>query len=127
MDSPPKIAGETLIVHHIPLVHCQVSSSRQCRGSPLKRNSNLFNCPENLGLSRTTSLPERDILQREALVYSSLIQTSSSILTSSDTGDGGEKHGREGSMASDSSSFTSSNSEDQVQGLQMKTTAELEA
>ncbi len=121
MDSPPKIAGETLIVHHIPLVHCQVSSSRQCRGSQLKRNSNLFNCPENLGLSRTTSLPERDILQREALVYSSLIQTSSSILTSSNTRDGGEKHGREGSMASDSSSFTSSNSEDQVQGLQMKT------
>uniref|UniRef100_A0A672PQ19 RUN and SH3 domain containing 2 n=1 Tax=Sinocyclocheilus grahami TaxID=75366 RepID=A0A672PQ19_SINGR len=77
MDSPPKLAGETLIVHHIPLVHCQVSSSRQCCGSPLKRNSNPFSCPENLGLSRTTSLPERDILQREALVYSSLIQTSS--------------------------------------------------
>ncbi|XP_052451843.1 AP-4 complex accessory subunit RUSC2 isoform X2 [Carassius gibelio] len=129
MDSPPKIAGETLIVHHIPLVHCQVSSSRQCCGSPLKRNSNPFSCPENLGLSRTTSLPERDILQREALVYSSLIQTSSSSLSSSDTfGDGGirggQKHGRsgrEGSMASDTSSFTSSNSEDQAQGLQLKT------
>ncbi|XP_016143839.1 iporin-like [Sinocyclocheilus grahami] len=128
MDSPPKLAGETLIVHHIPLVHCQVSSSRQCCGSPLKRNSNPFSCPENLGLSRTTSLPERDILQREALVYSSLIQTSSSSLSSSDTfGDGGmrggETHGRggrEGSMASDTSSFTSSNSEDQAQGLQMK-------
>uniref|UniRef100_A0A8C2D5C9 RUN and SH3 domain containing 2 n=1 Tax=Cyprinus carpio TaxID=7962 RepID=A0A8C2D5C9_CYPCA len=85
MDSPPKLAGETLIVHHIPLVHCQVSSSRQCCGSPLKRNRNLFSCPENLGLSRTTSLPERDILQREALVYSSLIQTTSSSLSSSDT------------------------------------------
>ncbi|XP_073696664.1 AP-4 complex accessory subunit RUSC2 isoform X2 [Garra rufa] len=129
MDSPPKLSGETLIVHHIPLVHCQVSSSRQCCGSPLKRNSNPFSCPENLGLSRTTSLPERDILQREALVYSSLIQTSSSSLSSSDTfGDGGmrggEKRGRggrEGSMASDTSSFTSSNSEDQTQGLQMKT------
>ncbi|XP_059407233.1 AP-4 complex accessory subunit RUSC2-like isoform X1 [Carassius carassius] len=129
MDSPPKLTGETLIVHHIPLVHCQVSSSRQCCGSPLKRNGNPFSCPENLGLSRTTSLPERDILQREALVYSSLIQTSGSSLSSSDTfGDGGmrggEKHGRggrEGSMASDTSSFTSSNSEDQAQGLLMKT------
>uniref|UniRef100_A0A8C2IBV6 RUN and SH3 domain containing 2 n=1 Tax=Cyprinus carpio TaxID=7962 RepID=A0A8C2IBV6_CYPCA len=95
MDSPPKLARETLIVHHIPLVHCQVSSSRQCCGSPLKRNSNPFSCPENLGLSRTTSLPERDILQREALVYSSLIQTSSSSLSSSDTfGDGGIRGGR---------------------------------
>ncbi|XP_067262323.1 AP-4 complex accessory subunit RUSC2 isoform X2 [Chanodichthys erythropterus] len=128
MDSPPKLAGETLIVHHIPLVHCQVSSSRQCCGSPLKKNSNPFSCPENLGLIRTTSLPERDILQREALVYSSLIQTSSCSLSSSDTfGDGGmrgvEKRGRggrEGSMASDTSSFTSSNSEDQAQGLPMK-------
>ncbi|XP_016321347.1 iporin-like isoform X1 [Sinocyclocheilus anshuiensis] len=133
MDSPPKLAGETLIVHHIPLVHCQVSSSRQCCGSPLKRNSNPFSCPENLGLSRTTSLPERDILQREALVYSSLIQTLSSSLSSSDTFGvggirGGQKQGRggrEGSMASDTSSFTSSNSEDQAQGLQMKTREQL--
>uniref|UniRef100_A0A3Q1FSJ2 Iporin-like n=1 Tax=Acanthochromis polyacanthus TaxID=80966 RepID=A0A3Q1FSJ2_9TELE len=77
MDSPPKLSGETLIVHHIPLVHCQVSGRRQggC-GSSLKR-SNPFSPPENLGLSRTTSLPERDVLQREALLYSSLIQTSS--------------------------------------------------
>uniref|UniRef100_A0A3B4VAN7 RUN and SH3 domain containing 2 n=1 Tax=Seriola dumerili TaxID=41447 RepID=A0A3B4VAN7_SERDU len=77
MDSPPKLSGETLIVHHIPLVHCQVSGGRQggCGGS-LKR-SNPFSPPENLGLSRTTSLPERDVLQREALLYSSLIQTSS--------------------------------------------------
>uniref|UniRef100_A0AAQ6IV45 RUN and SH3 domain containing 2 n=1 Tax=Anabas testudineus TaxID=64144 RepID=A0AAQ6IV45_ANATE len=96
MDSPPKLSGETLIVHHIPLVHCQVSAGRQgsCGGS-LKR-SNPFSPPENLGLSRTTSLPERDVLQKEALLYSSLIQTSSG-----------------GSTASDDSSFTSSNSEDQ--------------
>ncbi|XP_051956342.1 AP-4 complex accessory subunit RUSC2-like isoform X2 [Xyrauchen texanus] len=129
MDSPPKLAGETLIVHHIPLVHCQVSSSRQYCGSTLKRSGNPFSCPENLGLSRTTSLPERDILQREALVYSSLIQTSSSSLSSSDT-NGGEgmrsgvkqgRGGREGGMASDTSSFTSSNSEDQAQTLPMKT------
>ncbi|XP_051552194.1 AP-4 complex accessory subunit RUSC2 isoform X2 [Myxocyprinus asiaticus] len=129
MESPPKLAGETLIVHHIPLVHCHVLGSRQCCGSPLKRSGNPFSCPENLGLSRTTSLPERDILQREALVYSSLIQTSSSSLSSSDTyGDGGmrggEKQGRgrrEGSMASNTSSFTSSTSEDQTQALPMKT------
>ncbi|TRY55623.1 hypothetical protein DNTS_008829 [Danionella cerebrum] len=129
MDSPSKLSGETLIVHHIPLVHCQVSSSKKCCGSALKRNSNPFSCPENLGLSRTTSLPERDILQREALVYSSLIQTSSSSLGSSETfGDGGMREGekkrrggRDGSMASDTSSFTSSNSEDNTQGLPMKT------
>uniref|UniRef100_W5MAM7 RUN and SH3 domain containing 2 n=1 Tax=Lepisosteus oculatus TaxID=7918 RepID=W5MAM7_LEPOC len=74
MDSPPKLSGETLIVHHIPLVHCQVPG-RQCCGS-LKR-TNPF-CQPDLGLTRTTSLPERDVLHREALVYSSLIQTSSS-------------------------------------------------
>ncbi|KAM8885587.1 AP-4 complex accessory subunit RUSC2 isoform 2-T2 [Spinachia spinachia] len=100
MDSPAKLSGETLIVHHIPLVHCQVSGGRQggC-GLSLKRGSP-FVPPENLGLSRTTSLPERDVLQREALVYSSLIQTS-----------GG---GRGGSTASEDSSFTSSNSEEQL-------------
>lgn len=113
MDSPPKLSGETLIVHHIPLVHCQVSGRRQggCGGS-LKR-SNPFSPPENLGLSRTTSLPERDVLQREALLYSSLIQTSSGSWASN----GGRERkggGRGGSMASDDSSFTSSNSEDQL-------------
>ncbi|KAL6114885.1 rusc2 [Pungitius sinensis] len=104
MDSPPKLSGETLIVHHIPLVHCQVSGGRQggC-GLSLKRGSP-FIPPENLGLSRTTSLPERDVLQREALVYSSLIQTSA----------GGGGGGRGGSTASDDSSFTSSNSEEQL-------------
>ncbi|XP_066511224.1 AP-4 complex accessory subunit RUSC2-like isoform X2 [Hoplias malabaricus] len=120
MDSPPKLTGETLIVHHIPLVHCQVSGSNRCCGSSLRRGSNPFSCPENLGLSRTTSLPERDVLQREALVYSSLIQTSSSRDAFEDEElRGGEKtHGedgggrRGGSMASDTSSFTSSNSED---------------
>ncbi|XP_030647186.1 iporin [Chanos chanos] len=108
MDSPPKLAGETLIVHHIPLVHCQVSGSRQ-RCSPLKR-SNPFSCPENLGLSRTTSLPERDVLQREALLYSSLIQTASA---KDDYEEGGGRGGKGGSTgASDTSSLTSSNSEE---------------
>ncbi|KAM4578363.1 AP-4 complex accessory subunit RUSC2 [Fundulus diaphanus] len=114
MDSPPKVSGETLIVHHIPLVHCQVSGGRQgsCGGS-LKR-TNPFSPPESLGLSRTTSLPERDVLQREALLYSSLIHTSSGSWSSH--GGGREKPGggRGGSTASDDSSFTSSNSEDQL-------------
>ncbi|KAM3610920.1 uncharacterized protein V6R79_010590 [Siganus canaliculatus] len=114
MDSPPKLSGETLIVHHIPLVHCQVSGGRQggC-GASLKR-SNPFSPPENLGLSRTTSLPERDVLQREALLYSSLIQTSSGSWTSHNGGRERKGGGRGGSTASDDSSFTSSNSEDQL-------------
>uniref|UniRef100_A0A096LT81 RUN and SH3 domain containing 2 n=1 Tax=Poecilia formosa TaxID=48698 RepID=A0A096LT81_POEFO len=98
MDSPPKVSGETLIVHHIPLMHCQVSGG--CGGS-LKR-TNPFSPPESLGLSRTTSLPERDVLQREALLYSSLIQTSSGSWSSSG-GVGREKRGgggRGGSTAS---------------------------
>ncbi|AWP07650.1 putative iporin [Scophthalmus maximus] len=125
MDSPPKLSGETLIVHHIPLVHCQVSGGRQggcggggCGGGggggSLKR-SKAFSPPENLGLSRTTSLPERDVLQREALLYSSLIQTSSGAWSSHNRArerNGGG--GRGGSTASDDSSFTSSNSEEQL-------------
>ncbi|KAM9858242.1 AP-4 complex accessory subunit RUSC2 [Aulostomus maculatus] len=114
MDSPPKLSGETLIVHHIPLVHCQVSGGRQggCGGS-LKR-SNPFSPPENLGLSRTTSLPERDVLQREAFLYSSLIQTSSSSWSSHIGGKERKGGRRGGSTASNDSSFTSSNSEDQL-------------
>ncbi|XP_029017771.1 AP-4 complex accessory subunit RUSC2 isoform X2 [Betta splendens] len=114
MDSPPKLSGETLIVHHIPLVHCQVSAGRQgsC-GASLKR-SNPFSPPENLGLSRTTSLPERDVLQREALLYSSLIQTSSGSWASHNGGRERKGGGRGGSTASDDSSFTSSNSEEQM-------------
>lgn len=93
-----------MIVHHIPLVHCQVSGG--C-GRSLKR-TNPFSPPESLGLSRTTSLPERDVMQREALLYSSLIQTSSGGVGREKRGGGG----RGGSTASDDSSFTSSNSED---------------
>ncbi|KAJ8380653.1 hypothetical protein SKAU_G00014310, partial [Synaphobranchus kaupii] len=79
MDSPPKLSGETLIVHHIPLMHCQVSG-RQCCGS-VKRPAP-FGPVEALSLTRTTSLPEQDVLHREALVYSSLIQTSGSSSSS---------------------------------------------
>ncbi|KAF3851477.1 hypothetical protein F7725_013249 [Dissostichus mawsoni] len=114
MDSPPKLSGDTLIVRHIPLVHCQVSGVRKvgCGGS-LKRSNPLIP-PENLGLSRTTSLPERDILQREALLFSSLIQTSSGSWASHNRGRDRKVGGRGGSTASDDSSFTSSNSDNQL-------------
>ncbi|XP_071988906.1 AP-4 complex accessory subunit RUSC2 isoform X2 [Engystomops pustulosus] len=74
MDSPPKLAGETLIVHHIPLVHCQVPD-RQC--CPTSNRSHSYS-KNDLGITRTTSLPERDLSQADSLVYSSLIQTSES-------------------------------------------------
>ncbi|EMP39459.1 Iporin, partial [Chelonia mydas] len=72
MDSPPKLAGETLIVHHIPLVHCQVPDRQCCSGS---KRTNPF-CQPDLGITRTASLPERDLLQADSLVYSSLLQAS---------------------------------------------------
>lgn len=113
MDSPPKLSGETLLVHHLPLVHCQVQGRQCC--SP-GGSSNPFGSPEHLGLTRTTSLPERDALHREALVYSSLIQTSSSSSSSCAGGCGGGGKGsggsRGGSVVSDSSSFTSNASEE---------------
>ncbi|XP_023694706.2 AP-4 complex accessory subunit RUSC2 isoform X2 [Paramormyrops kingsleyae] len=113
MDSPPKLSGETLIVHHLPLVHCQVQGGQCC--SP-GGSTNPFGSAEHLGLTRTTSLPERDVLHREALVYSSLIQTSSSSSSSCAGGCGGggkgSGGGRGGSVVSDSSSFTSNASEE---------------
>ncbi|XP_061117282.1 AP-4 complex accessory subunit RUSC2-like [Conger conger] len=115
MDSPPKLSGETLIVHHLPLVHCQVTG----RCGSIKRPAP-FGPPEGLSLTRTTSLPEQEGLQRDALVYSSQVQTSSSSSTSSSgagLGGGGRAGGGtgrdRGSLASDdSSSFTSNASED---------------
>ncbi|RVE67748.1 hypothetical protein OJAV_G00084790 [Oryzias javanicus] len=112
MDGASQLSGETLVVHHIPLVHCQVSGGRRggCGGS--LRTGSPFSPPENLGLSRTTSLPERDVLQREALLYSSLIQTSSTSWSSHSGGGAETKRG--GSTGSDHSSFTSSTSEEQL-------------
>ncbi|XP_023967179.2 AP-4 complex accessory subunit RUSC2 isoform X2 [Chrysemys picta bellii] len=72
MDSPPKLAGETLIVHHIPLVHCQVPDRQCCSGS---KRTNPF-CQPDLGIARTASLPERDLSQTDSLVYSNLLQAS---------------------------------------------------
>ncbi|XP_016898650.1 iporin isoform X3 [Cynoglossus semilaevis] len=118
MDSPPKLSGETLIVHHIPLVHCQVSGRRNggsnSSGGTLKR-SNPFSPPENLGLNRTTSLPEKDVFQREALLYSSLIHTSGSSMASHrGAQNGGGEEGKRTINVSDDSSVTSSISEDQL-------------
>lgn len=114
MDSPTKLSGETLIVHHIPLVHCQVSAARNAEARASLKRSNPFSPPENLGLSRTTSLPERDVLQREALLYGSLIQTSGEVWAPFNRDRGKKSSGRGGSTTSDDSSFTSSNSEDQL-------------
>ncbi|XP_026518885.1 iporin isoform X1 [Terrapene carolina triunguis] len=72
MDSPPKLAGETLIVHHIPLVHCQVPDRQCCSGS---KRTNPF-CQPDPGIARTASLPERDLSQTDSLVYSNLLQAS---------------------------------------------------
>ncbi|XP_019387456.1 PREDICTED: iporin isoform X3 [Crocodylus porosus] len=70
MDSPPKLTGETLIVHHIPLVHCQVPDRQCCSGG---KRTNPF-CPPELGIMRATALPDRDLSQADSLVYSSLLQ-----------------------------------------------------
>ncbi|XP_032844016.2 iporin isoform X2 [Tyto alba] len=72
MDSPPKLTGETLIVHHIPLVHCQVPD-RQC--CSVSKRTNPF-CQPELSVTRTSALPDRDLSQADSLVYSSFLQTS---------------------------------------------------
>lgn len=114
MDSPTKLSGETLIVHHIPLVHCQVSGGQHAQPRASLKRSNPFSPPENLVLSRTTSLPERDVLQREALLYSSLIHTSGGVWAPFSRDREKKSSERGGSTTSDDSSFTSSNSEDQL-------------
>ncbi|KAJ8285524.1 hypothetical protein GJAV_G00027820 [Gymnothorax javanicus] len=114
MNSPPKLSGETLIVHHIPLVHCQVTG-RRCRGQ-VKRPAS-FGPPVSLSLTRTTSLPEHDVLHREALLYSSLIQTSSNSTSSTGVGlgsKGGARAGQGcGSLASDDCSSSASNASEE--------------
>lgn len=84
MDSPPKLTGETLIVHHIPLVHCQVPD-RQC--CSVNKRTNPF-CQPDLGITRTSTLPERDLSQTDSLVYSSFLQTSESSAEASDNKEG---------------------------------------
>ncbi|KAF5915720.1 AP-4 complex accessory subunit RUSC2 isoform X1 [Diceros bicornis minor] len=70
MDSPPKLTGETLIVHHIPLVHCQVPDRRCCGGASGGSGSirpNPF-CPPELGIPP----PDQDLGQADSLLYNSL-------------------------------------------------------
>ncbi|XP_065518559.1 AP-4 complex accessory subunit RUSC2 isoform X3 [Lathamus discolor] len=88
MDSPPKLTGETLIVHHIPLVHCQVPD-RQC--CSMSKRTNPF-CQPELSVTRTSALPDRDLSQTDSLVYSSFLHTSE---TSADASDNKEGKGRE--------------------------------
>ncbi|XP_068858004.1 AP-4 complex accessory subunit RUSC2 isoform X3 [Aphelocoma coerulescens] len=80
MDSPPKLTGETLIVHHIPLVHCQVPD-RQC--CSVSKRTNPF-CQPELSITRTSALPDRDLSQTDSLVYSSFLQTSETAAEASD-------------------------------------------
>nr|XP_009683695.1 PREDICTED: iporin isoform X2 [Struthio camelus australis] len=84
MDSPPKLTGETLIVHHIPLVHCQVPD-RQC--CSVSKRTNPF-CQPELGITRTSALPDRDLSQTDSLVYSSFLQTSETSAEASDNKEG---------------------------------------
>ncbi|XP_008925964.3 iporin isoform X3 [Manacus vitellinus] len=84
MDSPPKLTGETLIVHHIPLVHCQVPD-RQC--CSVSKRTNPF-CQPELSITRTSALPDRDLSQTDSLVYSSFLQTSETSAEASDNKDG---------------------------------------
>ncbi|KGL97038.1 Iporin, partial [Charadrius vociferus] len=84
MDSPPKLTGETLIVHHIPLVHCQVPD-RQC--CSVSKRTNPF-CQPELSITRTSALPDRDLSQTDSLVYSSFLQTSETSAEASDNIEG---------------------------------------
>ncbi|KAM7077567.1 AP-4 complex accessory subunit RUSC2-like isoform 7-T8 [Ciconia maguari] len=84
MDSPPKLTGETLIVHHIPLVHCQVPD-RQC--CSVSKRTNPF-CQPELSITRTSALPDRDLSQTDSLVYSSFLQASETSGEASDNKEG---------------------------------------
>ncbi|XP_004457397.2 AP-4 complex accessory subunit RUSC2 isoform X1 [Dasypus novemcinctus] len=70
MDSPPKLTGETLIVHHIPLVHCQVPDRQCCGGASGGGGSTRPNpfCPPELGITQ----PDQDLGQADSLLYNSL-------------------------------------------------------
>ncbi|XP_032978133.1 AP-4 complex accessory subunit RUSC2 isoform X2 [Rhinolophus ferrumequinum] len=70
MDSPPKLTGETLIVHHIPLVHCQVPDRQCCGGASGGSGSTRPNpfCPPELGVTQ----PDQDLGQADSLLYNSL-------------------------------------------------------
>lgn len=91
MDSPPKLTGETLIVHHIPLVHCQVPDRQCCSAS---QRTNPF-CPPEVAVACTTSLPEWDLSQTDSLVYSSFLQASDTDLAPAETAEDKEGKARD--------------------------------
>ncbi|KAL8204136.1 UNVERIFIED_CONTAM: hypothetical protein K2H54_068313, partial [Gekko kuhli] len=95
MDSPPKLTGETLIVHHIPLVHCQVPD-RQCCSTTQRTNP--F-CPPEVGVACPTSLPEWDLSQADSLVYSSFRQASDTDLAPAETAEDKEGKPRDAAAA----------------------------
>lgn len=82
MDSPPKLTGETLIVHHIPLVHCQVPDRQCCGGAGGGGRGTRANpfCPPELGLTQ----PDQDLGQADSLLYTSLHSAPGAPTRSSD-------------------------------------------
>ncbi|XP_074667119.1 AP-4 complex accessory subunit RUSC2-like isoform X1 [Strix aluco] len=84
MDSSPKLTGETLIVHHIPLVHCQIPD-RQC--CSVSKRTNPF-CQPEIGITQTSALLDRDLSQTDSLVYSSFLQASKTSAEASDNKEG---------------------------------------
>ncbi|XP_074052274.1 AP-4 complex accessory subunit RUSC2 isoform X2 [Macrotis lagotis] len=89
MDSPPKLTGETLIVHHIPLVHCQVPDRQCCGGGGAGNGSSRTNpfCPPELGH------PDRDLTQADSLLYSRVLPASGGAVGPEDSS---KSRGRDG-------------------------------
>uniref|UniRef100_A0A5F9D7Q9 RUN and SH3 domain containing 2 n=1 Tax=Oryctolagus cuniculus TaxID=9986 RepID=A0A5F9D7Q9_RABIT len=83
MDSPPKLTGETLIVHHIPLVHCQVPDRQCCGGANGGSGSTRPNpfCPPDLGVTQ----PDQDLGQADSLLYNSLHSAAGGSARSTDS------------------------------------------
>ncbi|XP_064147832.1 AP-4 complex accessory subunit RUSC2 isoform X3 [Loxodonta africana] len=83
MDSPPKLTGETLIVHHIPLVHCQVPDRQCCVGASGGGGSTRPNpfCPSELGITQ----PDQDLVQADSLLYNSLHSAPGGLARSTDS------------------------------------------
>ncbi|XP_074934017.1 AP-4 complex accessory subunit RUSC2-like [Phalacrocorax aristotelis] len=84
MDSSPKLTGETLIVHHIPLVYSQVPD-RQC--CSVSKRTNPF-CQPELGITQTSALLDRGLSQTDSLVYRSFLQASRTSAEASDNKEG---------------------------------------
>nr|AAH50780.1 Rusc2 protein [Mus musculus] len=92
MDSPPKLTGETLIVHHIPLVHCQVPDRQCCGGAGGGGGGTRANpfCPPELGLTQ----PDHDLGQADSLLYPSLHSAPGAPTGSSDSVKSRSRDGR---------------------------------